>query len=97
MKKKVIKKKMLGPVIAIMLLTLIIVILSDYYYMIIEDSVLIVFGLLILLEIFLINGGTITDGTETYTYDANAIYLIDDGSKDKTWQIIESLHKEFGL
>lgn len=24
------------------------------------------------------------------------IYLIDDGSKDKTWQIIESLHKEFG-
>lgn len=27
----------------------------------------------------LINGGTITDGTETYTYDANAIYLIDDG------------------
>lgn len=35
---------------------LIIVILSDYYYMIIEDSVLIVFGLLILFEIFLING-----------------------------------------
>lgn len=34
---------------------LIIVILSDYYYMIIEDSVLIIFGLLILLEIFLIN------------------------------------------
>ena len=24
------------------------------------------------------------------------IYLVDDGSKDKTWQIIESLHKEFG-
>lgn len=35
---------------------LIIVVLSDYYYMIIEDSVLIVFGLLLLLEIFLING-----------------------------------------
>ena len=35
---------------------LIIIVLSDYYYMIIEDSVLIVFGLLILLEIFLING-----------------------------------------
>lgn len=35
---------------------LIIVVLSDYYYMIIEDSVLIVFGIMILLEIFLING-----------------------------------------
>lgn len=35
---------------------LIIVVLSDYYYMIIEDSVLIVFGLLLLFEIFLING-----------------------------------------
>lgn len=35
---------------------LIIVILSDYYYMIIEDSVLIVFGILILLEIFFFNG-----------------------------------------
>jgi len=35
---------------------LIIIVLSDYYYMIIEDSVLIVFGLLLLLEIFLING-----------------------------------------
>ena len=35
---------------------LIIVILSDYYYMIIEDSVLIVFGLILLVEIFFING-----------------------------------------
>lgn len=35
---------------------LIIVILSDYYYMIIEDSVLIVFSLLLIIEIYFING-----------------------------------------
>ena len=35
---------------------LIIVILSDYYYMIIEDSVLIVFGILLIIEIFFIHG-----------------------------------------
>jgi len=35
---------------------LIIVVLSDYYYMIIEDSVLIVFGILLLIEIFFISG-----------------------------------------
>lgn len=35
---------------------LIIITLSDYYYMIIEDIVLIVFGLLLLIEIFFING-----------------------------------------
>lgn len=35
---------------------LIIVVLSDYYYMIIEDSVLIIFGILLLVEIFMING-----------------------------------------
>lgn len=38
---------------------LIIVILSDYYYMIIEDSVLITFGIALLLEIFFIHGFTI--------------------------------------
>ena len=35
---------------------LIIVILSDYYYMIIEDSVLIIFGLFLIIEIYFING-----------------------------------------
>ena len=35
---------------------LIIVILSDYYYMFIEDSVLIVFGILLLIEIYFIYG-----------------------------------------
>ena len=35
---------------------LIIVILSDYYYMIIEDSVLIVFGILLIIEMFFIHG-----------------------------------------
>ena len=35
---------------------LIIVVLSDYYYMVIEDSVLIVFGLFLLLEIYFIKG-----------------------------------------
>ena len=36
----------------------------------------------------LINGGTITDGTNTYTYDANAIYLIDDGiNRDKIYLV----------
>ena len=35
---------------------LIIVILSDYYYMIIEDSVLIVFSILLMIEIYFING-----------------------------------------
>lgn len=35
---------------------LIIVILSDYYYMVIEDSVLIFYGILILIEMFIING-----------------------------------------
>ena len=35
---------------------LIIVMLSDYYYMIIEDSVLIVFGILLIIEIFFIHG-----------------------------------------
>lgn len=39
---------------------LIIVMLSDYYYMIIEDSVLIVFGLLLVIESFLIHGVSIT-------------------------------------
>ena len=37
---------------------LIIVILSDYYYMIIEDSVLLVFGIALLIEIFFIHGFT---------------------------------------
>lgn len=35
---------------------LIIVILSDYYYMIIEDIVLIVFGILLIIETYFING-----------------------------------------
>lgn len=35
---------------------LIIVILSDYYYMIIEDSVLIIFTLLLMIEMYFING-----------------------------------------
>ena len=35
---------------------LIIVILSDYYYMIIEDSVLIIFGFLLVIEIYFIHG-----------------------------------------
>lgn len=35
---------------------LIIVMLSDYYYMIIEDSVLIIFGLLLVIEIYFIHG-----------------------------------------
>ena len=35
---------------------LIIVILSDYYYMIIEDSVLIIFGVLLIIEIYFIYG-----------------------------------------
>ena len=35
---------------------LIIVILSDYYYMIIEDIVLIVFSILLMIEIYFING-----------------------------------------
>lgn len=35
---------------------LIIVILSDYYYMIIEDSVLIVFSILLIIEIYFIHG-----------------------------------------
>lgn len=35
---------------------LIIVILSDFYYMIIEDSVLIIFSLLLIIEIYFING-----------------------------------------
>ena len=37
---------------------LIIVMLSDYYYMIIEDSVLIVFGLLLVIEIYFIHGSS---------------------------------------
>lgn len=35
---------------------LVIVILSDYYYMIIEDSVLLFFGILLIFEIYFING-----------------------------------------
>lgn len=35
---------------------LIIVILSDYYYMIIEDSVLIIFSIFLIIEIYFING-----------------------------------------
>ena len=28
--------------------------------------------------------------------DESYIYLVDDGSKDRTWEIIEELHKTFG-
>lgn len=47
----------LDLIIAITLISmLIIVIFSDYYYMIIEDKVLIFFGIILMIEIFFING-----------------------------------------
>lgn len=47
----------LNLIIALTFISMIVIIvLSDYYYMIIEDVILIVFGLLLMIEIFLING-----------------------------------------